>query len=171
MEEKVMAMNQAFLSEFDHEMAGVRKTLERIPEEKFDWAPHPRSAKLGRLAQHLAEVPGWTKETLEKDGLNMGGYQPAPPPKTKAEVLALFDKNVAAARAVLTAANDDAVWMQPWSLKDGEHVIFSMPKVAVLRSFVFSHAIHHRAQMGVYLRMNNIAVPALYGPSADEDNF
>jgi len=166
-----MPMNQAFLGEFDHEMAGVRKTLERIPEDKFDWAPHPKSAKLGRLAQHLAEVPGWAKETLTLDELDFAGYEAPAPPKTRAEVLALFDKNVAAGRAAIAAANDDALFMKPWTLKNGSQVILSLPKVAVLRSFVFSHAIHHRAQMGVYLRMNDVPVPAIYGPSADEGNF
>jgi len=163
-----MPINQAFLGEFDQEMAGTRKTLERVPEDKFDWAPHPKSMKMGQLAMHLAEMPGWTKETLEKDTVDIAGYSGPPPIKSRAELLALFDKNVASARAALVAATDDANWMKTWSMKRGNETVFSMPKVAVIRAFVFSHNVHHRAQLGVYLRLNNVAVPSIYGPSADE---
>jgi uncharacterized damage-inducible protein DinB len=166
-----MSINQSFLGEFDFEMAAARKTLERMPEDKFDWAPHQKSTKLGRLGQHLAEIPGWTKETVEKDSIDFAGFQPPPVPKTRAEILSQFDKNVAAARAALVSASNDADWMKPWSLKNGETVIFTLPKVAVMRTFVLNHVVHHRAQMGVYLRLNNVAVPSIYGPSADEGNF
>jgi uncharacterized damage-inducible protein DinB len=114
---------------------------------------------------------GWTKETLEKDGVDVAGFQPPAPPKTTSEVLALFDKNVAAARAALVAANDDSKWMTNWTLSNGDQKMFSMPKVVVMRAFVFNHIVHHRAQLGVYLRLNNIPVPAIYGPSADEVKF
>ncbi len=163
-----MPINQAFLGEFDHEMANTRKTLERIPEDKFDWAPHPKSMKLGRLATHLAEMPGWTKETIEKDKVDISNYSGPPEIKSRKEVLALFDKNVAEARAALVAATDDANWMKTWSMMRGDQAVFSMPKVVVMRSFIFNHNVHHRAQMGVYLRLNNIPVPSIYGPSADE---
>jgi len=166
-----MPINQAFLGEFDMEMANTRKTLERIPEDKFDWAPHPKSMKLGPLAQHICEMTGWTKDTIEKDGVDVGGYKPPAPLKTRNEVLAVFDKNVASARAALVAANDDAAWMKPWTLSQDGKQLISMPKVAVMRGFVFNHLIHHRAQLGVYLRLNDVPVPSTYGPSADENKF
>ena len=169
-----MPINQALLGEFDHEMANTRKTLERVPEDKFDWAPHPKSMKMGALAKHLAEMPGWMVETLQKDALDIApaeGLTPAPPPRNRQEVLALFDKNVAAARKALAAANDDAHLMKPWTLQATGKTIFSLPRIAVLRGFVMNHGIHHRAQLGVYLRLNNVPVPAIYGPSADENTF
>jgi uncharacterized damage-inducible protein DinB len=166
-----MPINQAFLGEFDHEMASTRKTLERVPEDKFDWAPHPKSMKMGQLAMHLAEMPGWTKETLEKDSIDISGYSGPPAIKSRKELLALFDKNVATARAALIAATDDANWMKTWSMMKGGKAVFTMPKVAVMRSFVFNHNVHHRAQLGVYLRLNNVPVPAIYGPSADEGSM
>lgn len=169
-----MPINQALLGEFDHEMANTRKTLERVPDDKWDWAPHPKSMKMGALAKHLAEMPGWTVETLTKDSIDIapdGKPMQTPPAKNRQEALALFDKNVAAARKALAAANDDAQWMKPWALLMTGKTIFSMPKVAVLRSFVLNHEIHHRAQLGVYLRLNNVPVPAIYGPSADENTF
>ena len=166
-----MPINQAFLSEFDYEMAGTRKTLERVPMDKLDWAPHQKSMKMGRLAMHLAEMPGWTKDTLTKDTVDIGAYTGPAEAKSQAELLAIFDKNVAAARAALVAATDDSAWMKPWSMtKDGK-TLMTMPKVAVLRSFIFNHNVHHRAQMGVYLRLNNVPVPSIYGPSADEGQF
>jgi uncharacterized damage-inducible protein DinB len=169
-----MPINQALLGEFDHEMANTRKTLERVPEDKFDWAPHPKSMKMGALAKHLAEMPGWIVESLTKDSLDIapdGKPMTSEPVHNRKELLALFDKNVAAGRKALAAANDDAQFMKPWALLMTGKTIFSMPKVAVVRSFVMNHGIHHRAQLGVYLRLNNVPVPAVYGPSADENTF
>jgi uncharacterized damage-inducible protein DinB len=169
-----MPINQALLPEFDHEMANTRKTLERVPDGKWDWAPHSKSMKMGALAQHLAEMAGWTTETLAKDSIDIapeGKPMQATPLKNRQEVLALFDKNVAAGRKALAAANDDAHWMKPWSLLMTGKAIFSLPRVAVLRSFVMNHSIHHRAQLGVYLRLNDVPVPSIYGPSADENTF
>jgi len=169
-----MPLNQALLAEFDHEMANTRKSLERVPEDKFDWAPHPKSMKMGRLAQHLAEMPGWIVETLHRDALDIapdGQFAAPAPVSNRAELLALFDKNVAAARKALVGASDDAHLMKPWALLATGKTLFSMPRTAVLRSFVMNHGIHHRAQLGVYLRLNNVPVPALYGPSADENTF
>jgi len=169
-----MPINQAVLSEFDHEMANTRKTLERVPEDKFDWAPHPKSMKMGALAKHLADMPGWIVEAIQKDKLDIapgGEYVPSPAPKNRQELLALFDKNVAAAHKALAAANDDAHLMKPWSLLSAGKTLFTMPRVGVIRAFVLNHGIHHRAQLGVYLRLNDIPVPAIYGPSADENTF
>jgi uncharacterized damage-inducible protein DinB len=166
-----MPMSQALLPEFDHEMANTRKALERVPEDKFGWKPHEKSMTLGRLATHVAELSGWVPTTLESESFDFAPPG-APPfqPKTagsRAELLEVFDKNVAAARAAIGAASD-AQWMAPWSLLQGGRTIFSMPRIAVLRSMVMNHTIHHRGQLAVYLRLNDVPVPALYGPSADE---
>ncbi|MDE3135950.1 MAG: DinB family protein [Acidobacteriota bacterium] len=169
-----MALSQALLPEFEHEMANTRKTLERVPEDKFGWKPHEKSMEMGRLAIHLAEIPGWTEHTLMMDSLDVNppggeGYKPAEV-KNRKELLALFDKNVASARSAIAGASD-ADWMKTWTLLNGGNVVFTLPKVAVLRGFVMSHSIHHRAQLGVYLRLNNLPVPSIYGPSADEGAF
>ncbi len=168
-----MPINQGLLGEFDHEVVGTRKTLERIPENKFDWAPHTKSMKLGPLAQHLAGIPGWLKESLMQDSLDIapGGKHPEDPQlKTRQEILARFDKNVAAGRAALAGAKDEEFFKQ-WSLLSNGQPLLTMPKIQVVRGFVMNHLIHHRAQLGVYLRLNDIAVPSLYGPSADENSF
>ncbi len=170
-----MPINQAFLSEFDHEVESTRKMLERVPEDKFNWKPHAKSGTMIWLAGHVANLPGWVKETVTLDALDLapGGkpVTPPPPPKSRKELLELFEKNVAAGRAALVSATDDAHWMKPWSLLSGGQTILSMPRVAVLRNLVMNHLVHHRAQLGVYLRLNDVAVPGMYGPSADEKSF
>ena len=169
-----MPIRDALLPEFDQEMASTRKTLERVPENKADWKPHDKSMAMGRLAGHLAELPGWTVQTLTMDSLDVAPVNgPSFQPKvmtTRADLLDFFDKNVAAGRAALAAASDEEM-MKPWSLLSGGKTIMTMPKAAVFRVFVMSHGIHHRAQLGVYLRLNNVAVPSVYGPSADEGSF
>jgi uncharacterized damage-inducible protein DinB len=166
-----MSISEALLPEFDQEMANTRKTLERIPEGKFDWKPHPKSGTMGWLAWHVATVPSWAVETIDKDGFDMapGGVQFVPPaqPKTRKEMLDEFDKGVASARKSLAAASD-AHLLKPWSFLNNGQAVFTLPRIACLRTWVMNHLIHHRAQLGVYLRLNNIAVPAIYGPSADE---
>jgi uncharacterized damage-inducible protein DinB len=166
-----MPISQTLLPEFDREMAGVRVTLERVPEDKFGWKPHEKSMALGRLANHLAHLVLWASATMAKSEFDVAPVG-SPPPQfesfaTRQELLASFDKNVAAARALLETATDDD-FMKPWSLLSGGRALFTMPKAAVLRTFVLSHTIHHRAQLGLYLRLNDIPVPALYGPTADE---
>ena len=166
-----MAMAQALLPEFDLEMAGVRKTLERVPEDKFDWRPHPKSATMGRLASHLATLPTMAVRVIQKDSHEIapGGQPPAGPPKlaTRQEVVETFDKNRDAARAVIAGASDEHL-TKTWTLLFHGKTVFSLPRGDVLRRTLLSHMIHHRAQLGVYLRLNDIPVPALYGPSADE---
>ncbi|MBI2683288.1 MAG: DinB family protein [Acidobacteriales bacterium] len=166
-----MGMSDGMLPEFDQEMAGARKTLERVPHGKFAWKPHEKSMTMGRLAQHLTELADWAVQTIEKDEIDIApvGAPPYEPPKVEStkDLLAIFDKNAAAARAALQKASD-AQWMRPWSLKAGGNNLFTMPKIAVYRAFVMNHLIHHRAQLGVYLRLNDVPVPSLYGPSADE---
>jgi uncharacterized damage-inducible protein DinB len=166
-----MKLSEMLLPEFDHEMANTRKTLERVPDGKFDWKPHEKSMPLGRLAAHLAEIPGWAIETINRDSLDLAPPG-APPmqhslPKTRQELLDAFDKKKTEARAALAGASDEHL-MKTWSLLMGGNPIMTMPRTAVLRGFVMNHMIHHRAQMGVYLRLNNIPVPSIYGPSADE---
>ena len=166
-----MAMNQALLGEFDHEMANARKAIERVPDAKFDWKPHTKSFSMGALAGHIAFIPQWAKVTIEEPEFDVnptGGQQVQPPSlKTRAEILAYFDKGVAEARAALANASDQNL-MTSWSLLSGGKAIFTMPRVAVLRSMIMNHMVHHRGQLTVYLRMNDLPVPALYGPSADE---
>ena len=166
-----MSMAQVLLAEFDHEMAGVRKTLERVEEEKFDWRPHPSSGTMGWLASHLATLPTLAVRAVQQESFDVSpdGKPPAGPPKlkTRQEVLETFDKNRDAARAAIAGASDDHL-KQIWTLFVSGRTIFALPRAGVLRTMFLSHMIHHRAQLGVYLRMNNLPVPALYGPSADE---
>ncbi len=166
-----MALSEALLPEFDQEMANTRKSLERVPEDKLTWKPHEKSGTMGWLAGHLANLPDWTVFTIKQDSLDLapGGIHvpQAPEPRSRKELLATFDKNVSAARAAIAGASDSHLF-KPWSLlMDGKPVL-TLPRVAVIRSFVMNHSIHHRAQLGVYLRLNNVPVPAIYGPSADE---
>ena len=161
------------MGEFDHEMAGTRKTLERLPEGKLDFKPHEKSPTMGWMAGHIANMAGWGTMTCKTEFLDLAApeHQEQPPePATAQQAVATFDKNVAEFRAALERITDEQM-MQPWSLRMGDKVIFTMPRVAVLRGMVFNHLIHHRAQLTVYLRMNGVPVPALYGPSADEDSL
>ena len=162
-----MSIAQSILPEFDQEMANTRKMLERVPEDKFSYKPDPKSMSMGRLAAHVAEMPGWGVFTMQMDSLDLAGNLTAFNPANRAELLAGFDKNIAEARAAIAAASDDA-FMRPWTLKMGDHVIFTMPRIAVIRSMVMNHVIHHRAQLSVYFRLNGVPVPGMYGPSADE---
>ncbi|MGA2145254.1 MAG: DinB family protein [Bryobacteraceae bacterium] len=166
-----MPMSEALLNEFDNETKTTRRVLERVPADKFDWAPHARSMTMGALANHIVDMTGWVPDALEKDFFDLAAQGTSEPaPDTTEKLLARFDKKVAAARAAIAAAPDD-IMMKPWSLKSGEMVFFTLPKAAVLRTFVFNHVVHHRGQLSVYLRLNEIPVPSIYGPSADEQNF
>jgi uncharacterized damage-inducible protein DinB len=158
----------AFLSELENEIKVTRSVLERVPADKFDWKPHERSMTMGRLAVHVAEMFGWTKQTLQSDVLDFAGMDYTPyEPKTNEELMAFFDEHVAKAREVIGQTSDET-FMTNWTMRNGEQVYFTMPKVAVMRSFVMNHIIHHRGQLSVYLRLNDIPVPSIYGPSADE---
>jgi uncharacterized damage-inducible protein DinB len=169
-----MAIVDALLPEFDHEMANTRRVLERVPEDRLGWRPHPKSFTLGELATHVATLPSWVSLTLGKTELDLApGGVPAPRTKeaeSRAELLERFDGHVAKARAALSETSDAALF-QPWSLLQNGKTILSMPRAAVLRGFVISHLIHHRGQLTVYLRMNDVPLPGLYGPSADESGF
>ena len=165
-----MGIADSLLPEFDHEMTVTRKLLERVPEDKLDWQPHQKSMTLGRLAQHVATIPMWGSVTLNQSELDLGGNQQPEVMRQRDQMLATFDQHVANTRAALVGRGDGEM-MAPWTLKRDGHTIFSMPKVAVWRSFVMSHLIHHRAQLGVYLRMHDVPLPSMYGPSADEGAF
>lgn len=166
-----MAIAEMILPEFDQEMAGTRRALERVPMDEPDWAPHEKSMKLGYLASHLAELPRWTVMTLQQASLDIAppGGEPyrSPEFETREELLAAFDAHVAAARRALAETPDEA-FGESWSLLRGGETMFAMPRLAVLRSFVLNHMIHHRGQLTVYLRLRGVPVPGLYGPSADE---
>jgi uncharacterized damage-inducible protein DinB len=166
-----MQINQSLLPEFDMEMAKTRKTLERIPDDKLDYKPHEKSMTMRRLVGHLAELTGWLSVTIDQDSIDVAPvdgpkYQPLQA-VSRQQALDEFDKHVAIARAALERATDEDL-MKPWSLLSGGKTMFTMPKIAVIRGFVMNHTIHHRAQLGVYLRLNDIPVPSIYGPSADE---
>jgi len=158
-----------WLAIYDEEMPLTRKCLERVPDDKWEWRPHPKSPTLGWLANFCAQLITWTRLTLEKDGLVFGDPSSPRPAAlgTRAEVLALFDKNVADSRAAIAAATDEQ-FTKTWTLRNGDQVLVSRPSEEVLRRWVLHHAIHHRAQLGVYLRLLDIPVPAVYGPTADE---
>ncbi len=166
-----MGLAETLLPELDHETALTRKTLERIPGDKLHWKPHERSMTFVGLATHLANLPGWTALTVSQSSFDMAppGGEPfrLDPVESVDEVLTVFDKSVAEARAALAGASDETLFA-PWSLLSGGKPIFTMPRVAVVRGFVMNHMIHHRAQLGVYLRLNDVPVPAIYGRSADE---
>ncbi len=164
-------ISQSMLPEFEHEMANLRKTLERVPEGKPDFRPHAKSMTLSQLAGHLVEIPTWATMTIAQDEFDVDPVQgPKYQPyvmKTRAELLAKFDADLRQARESLAGTTDDRM-MATWTLKSRGQTTLAMPRVAVFRSFVMNHMVHHRAQLGVYLRMNDVPVPGLYGPSADE---
>ena len=166
-----MSYAQTILPEFDQEMATTRKILERVPEEKNDWKPHAKSMTLGRLAGHVAELPGWGVTTLRQTELDFApaGGAPYEPSHftTREKTLKLFDDGVKACRDAI-AETSDADFMVLWTLKRGGQKLMSMPRAVVMRSMVLNHIVHHRAQLGVYLRMNDIPLPGSYGPTADE---
>jgi uncharacterized damage-inducible protein DinB len=162
-----MTMSQELLSEFDPEMKRTRKALERLPDDRFDWKPHAKSTSAGRLAGHIAELPGFSAGIMKTESLSLGNSDANPAPmKNCAEVLALFDKNAAEAREAIAAATDDYL-SQQWHLSFQGKKMFEAPRAAALRSSI-RHLVHHRGQLTVYLRLNDIPVPAIYGPSADE---
>ena len=166
-----MTIGQSMLPEFDQEMQNTRKTLERVPEDKWSWKPHDKSGTVGWLAGHVGTVPEWitmtiTTQELDYAPVNGPAYEP-PKIENRKQLLAAFDKAAAEARAALANVSDQEL-MKGWKLLAGGQEIFTMPRVACIRGMVMNHLIHHRAQLGVYFRLLNIAVPGLYGPSADE---
>jgi uncharacterized damage-inducible protein DinB len=163
---KRMTFSEAYIPEFDNEMANTRKLLDCVPDDKFGWKPHAKSMSLGRLATHIAELVEWGTLVVNQDKLELGtGSQPKDP-TTKAGLTELLDKNVAASRQAIAGATDDHL-AGTWTLLYGGHTIFAMPRMQVLRGVVLSHVIHHRGQLSVYLRLLDVPIPGMYGPSAD----
>jgi uncharacterized damage-inducible protein DinB len=165
-----MPIKDALVPEFDHEMATTRRLLERVPEAEFAWKPHDKSMSLGQLAMHIANIPVWASVTLERKDFDVnppdGQRIVSPPFESSLHLLRAYDANVGAARA-LVARTSDGEFMVQWTLKSGGKTLYSMPRVAVFRSFVLNHAVHHRGQLSVYLRLLDVPIPNIYGPTAD----
>jgi uncharacterized damage-inducible protein DinB len=164
-------MISAFLlPEYDHEMGTTRRLLERVPEDAFAWKPHEKSMSLGTLSAHIANLPRWMGTILslsEFDIANLKDEDGQGPPKSVAEILQAFDRNVADGRAAL-AQKTDAELTATWTFKRNGKEEFTVPKLGALRSFVVNHVVHHRGQLSVYLRLRNVPLPSIYGPTADE---
>jgi uncharacterized damage-inducible protein DinB len=165
-----MAIAQSLLSEFDYEMGTTRKMLERFPEDKAEWRPHDTCMTLGRLTGHVAEIPGWTVPTIAQDNLVLDSNFVPKTAKSRDEVVKFFDETAASARAAIAGAQDD-VFMKPWSLIVNGQAVMTLPKIAVMRSFVMNHMIHHRGQLAAFYRIAGVKIPSLYGPSKDEAPF
>ena len=165
-----MAIKDSLLPEFDHEMATTRRLLERVPEAEFAWKPHARSMALGQLAGHIANLPQWCSATLASTVFDLDSLPVATGPQLPASRAALieeFDSKVTAARNQLTSTTD-AEFMTPWTLKKSGQEMFTLPRISAIRSFVMNHLIHHRGQLSVYLRLKDVPLPPIYGPTADE---
>jgi uncharacterized damage-inducible protein DinB len=163
-----MGIGEALHAEMEQEAVASRKMLERIPADKFDYKPHEKSMSMGRLASHIAEMFNWTAVTLQQDELDFAKFDYKPfEPATTDDLVEYFDKNIAEALDILKNTSD-GVFFEPWTMRSGEQIYFTMPKVVTMRSFVMNHIVHHRGQLSVYLRLNDIPVPSIYGPSADE---
>jgi uncharacterized damage-inducible protein DinB len=166
-----MTYAQTILPEFDQEMANTRKVLERVPDDRLDWQAHPKSRTIGWNANHVADLPNWLTVSLTQPSLDIAPVdgEPYDFPKlgSRQEILERFDRNVAAARQAITAIKDEQMG-EMWSLLRGGNPLITMPRAAVVRGMVLNHLIHHRAILCVYLRLNDIPVPGMYGPSGDE---
>ena len=158
-----MAFNDFLLPEFDHEMGTTRRLLERVPPSALGWKPHDKSMSLGQLSGHLSKLASWANIILTSSGFDLATRDMDArllPPESVAAVLDTFDSTVKAARAEI-AAKTDAEYLVPWTLKHGSHQVFTMPRFSALRSFVLNHTIHHRGQLSVYLRLNDVALPSM----------
>ena len=163
-----MAIKDAFIAELKHESSLTKKMLEKVTMEKKYWQPHEKSMSIGRLAVHVAELAAWVTFILTTEGLDFFKWKNEPfQPKSTEDLLTYFDQTVETALNPLEAASDENL-MKYWTLRKGDHTIFSLPRIAAIRSMAISHLIHHRGQLSVYLRLQNVSVPGMYGPSADE---
>ena len=162
------SQGRAMAAELRQEAATTRRMLERLPEDKFAWKPHPKSMSLIELAGHIVEMVGWTDNTVLREELDFAtlDYKPTIH-ETTASLLELFDQNVTQAAATLERASDEEL-AKTWTMRKGETVYFAMPREAVMRSMVLNHVVHHRGQLSVYIRLLDVPVPQIYGPSADE---
>ena len=165
-----MAMIEAFAQEIEQEGATTRRVLERVPADRLSWKPHPKSRSLGHLALHVAQTPGLIASWALKDVFEFGGPPPEPEAKSTAQILAAHDESIKTAKDVLQKLGDAGL-MKEWEAKAGGKTMMKMPKVALFRAVVLNHWIHHRGQLSVYLRLLDVPVPSIYGPSADENPF
>src|SRR5436305_885439 len=161
-----MNIAELLLAQVEREIAATRKVVERVPEGKADWKPHPKSMPLGYLSSLVAGMFGWIAMMIESDHLDLAGGGGAPQASTPADRLALFDQSVAKAREALKNTSEEHL-MQPWQLRVGGKVVDEKPRHIVIAD-TFSHLAHHRGQLTVYLRLNDQPVPSVYGPTADE---
>jgi uncharacterized damage-inducible protein DinB len=163
-----MNIKEGLIKELKHQAANTRKLLERVPAEHFDWKPHEKSMHLGRLASHIAETIGWVSTAITENELDFAKREYKPTViTTNADLIKILDEKLAPALADLETATNE-ILMQEWTLRNGEQIYFTLPKVAVIRDFAFNHSYHHRGQLTVYLRMLDIPVPGMFGPTADE---
>ncbi len=170
-EARSTTLGQVLAMEMEMEAGIARKMIKRLPDEKFDWQPHEKSMTLGRLANHVAEAFDWTGPSILQDELDFGAMDHKPEDlTTTTALLEKLDSSVKTALEILKNVTDEEI-MKPWTMRDGEKVYLTMPKAAVIRSFVLSHMIHHRGQLSVYMRLNDVLVPSIYGPSADEPDM
>ena len=160
-----MSLSKSFAEELQNEAATTRKMLERVPQDAFDWKPHEKSTALGRLAGHVAELPGMLVSILTKDEMDFGDFRPFKPASVS-ELVETLDKNVADAVELLKNQSDEHL-PEMWRIKSGEKVFLEMPRAAFIR-WVLSHVVHHRGQLSVYLRLRDVPLPPVYGPTADE---
>jgi len=161
------AIKDGLLAEYDHEVATTRRMLARLPDHKLSWQPHGKSMTLGGLATHLCNIPSWGDTILGQTSFDLADAPPNLQAKGScAEILAFFDETTTRTRSMMDKT--DAEYVIRWRLRRGGHEIFSMPRVVAFRTFVLYHIVHHRGQLSVYLRMNDIPVPPIYGPTADE---
>jgi uncharacterized damage-inducible protein DinB len=163
-----MSLAQSLLPEFDHEMKITRRLLERVPEDRATWKPHQKSMSLEQLAMHIANLPSWITRglMLTEFDLNPPGGIPARRFESTAQLLATFDANVAEARAAIEGAGATDL-TATWTLKNAGQVAMTMPRATIVRSWAMNHIVHHRGQLSVYLRLNDVPLPMIYGPSAD----
>ena len=163
-----MNMIEPVLAELAHEAATTRRLLDRVPERHLAWKPHEKSMTLGRLATHIAEIPGWVGSIVEKDEFDIGAGGYVPPTIDRVpEIVAMFDGSVAAATETLKRQSDDRL-LAKWQLKKKGQLVVEMPRMGMIRTLLMNHLIHHRGQLSVYLRLQNVALPSIYGPTADE---
>ncbi len=162
-----MTLSQTLLAELERESKTTRSILEKVPTEHLDYKPHEKSYKMGALAGHISEIPSWLDLMLNADELDFATMNYTPPViKVNADIMKLFEENLAKGKAELEKATDEK-FNGTWRMRHGEKIFFELPKTEVVRTWVFSHIVHHRAQLGVYLRLLNIPLPSSYGPTAD----
>ncbi len=164
---KAMPLGPSLLPEFDHETSTLRKVLERVPFERREFRPHPKSMTMLALSAHLVDLIDWAAQTMKSSGVDIDTVPTPVVPASREELLQSFESHLANTRSALAEAGD-AAYLENWTLSKGGAVMFSMPRIAVIRTMILNHLVHHRGQLSVYLRMNDVPVPAMYGPSADE---